>query len=155
MKGVLVDIRQVSSCSLSELCGCFFKLGVLFVRVLKIRAILLGVCIRAPDFLKLLHELWPSSEVVMRNPCPLGLPGTLTVARTSQGFDYGVSVTMASWGKDMSALTSFANDPHHDSNQILYQLAVALGKSTGRAWQGLNSEGPGNSFRVLGRPKGF
>ena len=33
--------------------GCFCKIGAPFVGVLRIRALLLGVCIRAPEFWKL------------------------------------------------------------------------------------------------------
>ena len=39
----------------SGLHGCLYNSGVLFVGVLVIRALLFGVCIRAPDFWKLPH----------------------------------------------------------------------------------------------------
>ena len=32
--------------------GCFYNAGVLFEGVLRVRALLFGVCIRAPDFLE-------------------------------------------------------------------------------------------------------
>ena len=92
--------------------GCFYKLGVLFVAVCLIRAVLFGVYIRAPDF-------WNLPSHTYKNSLDPDVVQVLRFESTSHGSNSAVA---ASLSKRADALSCLAPNSGPSSRVLLMKL---------------------------------